>query len=280
MPHARSRSRVAGFPAECHFLCKSGGRCDRPHLLPLPLVAAVAASIAGNGRPLCSWRLQVAASCLGYSTRLGGITATPEPRRMAGRDAFMPGQTFRQRRLFEAPLLFWGPTPDSAAPRERGTASSGAGISRPAMRRGSGAPVVLTNSRARPGTKACSPTACPNKQRHTAFQPAPGPRAERWTFLRSGIPLEGIAGRVARDRPGAVGPAVSPVNIQKEIRPSPSATHRPPDRIPGTLPIAPSPPRSPSREFFQSVFFYSVSSMGRTPRTPIRNVSHFLLVTH
>ena len=36
-------------------------RCDRPHLLPLPLVATVAASIAGNGRPLCSWRLQVSA---------------------------------------------------------------------------------------------------------------------------------------------------------------------------------------------------------------------------
>ena len=37
-------------------------RCDRPHLLPLPLVATVAAPIAGNGCPLCSWRLQVAAN--------------------------------------------------------------------------------------------------------------------------------------------------------------------------------------------------------------------------
>ena len=38
-------------------------RCDRPHLLPLPLVAAAAASIAGSGRPLYSWRLQAAANC-------------------------------------------------------------------------------------------------------------------------------------------------------------------------------------------------------------------------
>ena len=37
-------------------------RCDCPRLLLLPLVAAVAASIAGNGRPLCSWCLQVAAT--------------------------------------------------------------------------------------------------------------------------------------------------------------------------------------------------------------------------
>ncbi len=41
-------------------------RCDRPQLLPLPLVAAVAASIAGNGCPLCSWHLQVAAICIAH----------------------------------------------------------------------------------------------------------------------------------------------------------------------------------------------------------------------
>ena len=78
----------------------------------------------------------------------GSVQDDEKPRRMAGRDGFAPRQTSRRRRLFEAPLLFWGPTPDSAAPRKRGTASSGAGLSRPAMRRGSGGTSMAPNGEA------------------------------------------------------------------------------------------------------------------------------------